>query len=734
MKMPLQSLGKNLRAVLLAYAAVIFSGHIGVGAMLCAASLLSPWIGLTGLLGTILALGAARAAGFERAAIDDGRLLFNPLLCCLALGCWAPPGALPAALFAVLLVAVALVALGSTLILNQITLVLVGAASRSLAYCVVGTVLNWLLTRILPSVSAPASDALMNFPFHLPAAVELWARSLGTIFFSPTALAGIIATAALALASRLSLLYALVGFGISAALLNILGFSLAQSPWLQLDAMLCAVALGGVFYVPSRASLILAVIGSALCILLGVALSQGLRWIDAPLLTLPFNLVVLGVSGALRWRVAGREPRATLFPGKNPEATFRADRLWRARNPEADLPALALPFDGVWVVTQGFDDRPTHRGDWRHALDFEMADANFFPDRPPGATLADFPTYSAPLFSPVDGRVARLVDDVEDNDIGENNFAENWGNSLVIEIAPALFVQLSHFRRRGFKVREGDRVRQGQLLGYLGNSGRSPVPHLHLQMQTQPEIGSPTIPFRLLGYRTPAGEGRWRHHFRGLPQRDEAVAGVRRALWVEECFAPGAQSEHAYRVFTARGEQRETIRQEWLPGGALTLHSVEHGARARLVASEGHLTPVEFSGSRQSLLAAFAGAGRIPLTPGTGLQWSDFAGPASGASWASLFFDDLFGPFFNCPPASCEAEVLACSAGEQKFAVRWTAPGTYKTELHFAAGRGLVSGRLETRHRWIHFLAVDAASETCEVPQLSRIPRKPVVPAELSSV
>ncbi len=734
MKKHLSSLRQNVRAVLLAYAAVIFSGNLAVGALLCAASLLCPWIGVAGLCGTMIALAATRAAGFDRAAIDDGRLLFNSLLCCLSLGCWAPPGALSTALFAVLLVAVSLVALGCTLLLNQMTLVLVGTASRSLAYCVVGAGLNWLLTRLIPTANYPANTVLVNPSIPMPAAVDLWARALSTFFFSPTVLAGLVATAALLLASRLSFLYALAGFGISSAILSLLGFSLPQSPWLQLDAILCAIALGGVFFVPSRASLLLAVIGSSLCVLLGVALSQGLRWIDAPLLTLPFNLVVLGMSGALRWRVAGREPRATLFPGKNPETTFRADRLWRARNPEPDLPAIALPFDGVWVVTQSFDDQPTHQGAWRHALDFEVADANLRPDRSPEATLADFPTYGAPLVSPVDGRVARLVDDVEDNDIGDNNFAENWGNSIVIEIAPALFVQLSHFRRRGFKVREGDRVRQGQLLGYLGNSGRSPVPHLHLQMQVLPEVGSPTIPFCLQGYRTPAGDGRWNHHFRGLPQRDEPVAGGRRSRWVEECFAPGTQTERAYRVFTARGEERETIRQEWTPGGGLTLHSVEHGARARLVSGEGHFTPVEFSGSRKSLLAVFAGAGRIPLNPAASLQWTDFADPTCGAHWGRKLFDDLLGPFLGRTPQPCQAEVISFDVSEKKFAVRWTAPDTFKTELHFGANGGLISGRLETQNRWIHFLAVDAVPAAPEVPQTSRTQRKPVLPVELSGV
>jgi murein DD-endopeptidase MepM/ murein hydrolase activator NlpD len=39
-------------------------------------------------------------------------------------------------------------------------------------------------------------------------------------------------------------------------------------------------------------------------------------------------------------------------------------------------------------------------------------------------------------------------------------------------------------------VKAGDRVKRGQLLGKLGNSGNSSAPHLHIHLMDGPTLGS----------------------------------------------------------------------------------------------------------------------------------------------------------------------------------------------------------------------------------------------------
>ena len=58
---------------------------------------------------------------------------------------------------------------------------------------------------------------------------------------------------------------------------------------------------------------------------------------------------------------------------------------------------------------------------------------------------------------------------------------------------------LAHLRQGSIKVVEGAWVAPGQVVAACGNSGRSPQPHLHLHLQADAVLGSPTLPFHLVG-------------------------------------------------------------------------------------------------------------------------------------------------------------------------------------------------------------------------------------------
>ena len=59
-----------------------------------------------------------------------------------------------------------------------------------------------------------------------------------------------------------------------------------------------------------------------------------------------------------------------------------------------------------------------------------------------------------------------------------------YGNFVVLEIAPRVFVHYAHLQAGSVGVKVGDRVRRGALLGRVGQSGNSNAPHLHFQVAT----------------------------------------------------------------------------------------------------------------------------------------------------------------------------------------------------------------------------------------------------------
>ena len=707
---------KNLRVICLAYASVIFSTSLFTGLVIIGTTLLLPLQGSVGLLGGIIALVCARLAGFSEKTVIDGRLIYNPILSSLALACWYPIDASNTGSFLLLLVVVSIASLILSLIVNHYSVLLNGITAMSLPFSIVGIGLHWfLLQRGCGWIFPPAQEAS-----DVLSIVRSWCLSVAEISFVPTLTSGVIISMALLWSSRISFLNGCLGLIVAQFFLGTVGFSEADSSWLYLDCMLTAIALGGVFYVPSRSSFILAGLGSALCATLGIALMKGFAFIDAPVLTLPFVITTIGFVSALRWRSQFQFPRPVTFEAKSPEAAFQASRLYHTRYEDAQLPRIAPPFDGCWTVTQGFAGGITHRGPWQYALDFEVTSVG---DRlrPNSAELTDFPSFDAPIIAPCVGRVVQVIDDVKDNAVGKSNLAQNWGNLVVIEINPQLYVFLCHFRQRGIKVREGERVKQGQLLGYLGNSGRSPFPHLHMHLQTSPELGAPTIPFRLRGYRT-AEEGfaGGRFHFSGLPQTGETIIGSRSTRWLTQTADHWAGDEQTCRIMSSRGgDAMEHLRLSAEPYGVLCWQSSSPKAEYRAQILDGVLTPLSFEGSEKSLLRLLWLVGRIPLAAHQEMTWTEAIEPSFDTPYWLKLLTLLVAPFIPNHTRSLRGKITGFDPERELYQlscivdskVRGKAP-SLSLEFIFGAGLSLISIRKESATGWLRSHAATAPTPT----------------------
>ncbi len=76
-----------------------------------------------------------------------------------------------------------------------------------------------------------------------------------------------------------------------------------------------------------------------------------------------------------------------------------------------------------------------------------------------------------PILSPVTGTVTAATDLYADT--------AAWGNVVVIDTAGGLSVMFAHLQ--SYRVREGERIKAGQVLGRVGNTGVSSGPHVHVE-------------------------------------------------------------------------------------------------------------------------------------------------------------------------------------------------------------------------------------------------------------
>ncbi|TDB86161.1 M23 family metallopeptidase [Actinomadura sp. KC216] len=70
------------------------------------------------------------------------------------------------------------------------------------------------------------------------------------------------------------------------------------------------------------------------------------------------------------------------------------------------------------------------------------------------------------------------------------------GNSVVLDLGDGVYALFAHLRHGSVRVRKGDRVRAGDVIGQVGNSGNSSEPHLHFHLMDRPRpMAAAGVPF-----------------------------------------------------------------------------------------------------------------------------------------------------------------------------------------------------------------------------------------------
>lgn len=480
----LASLSRRGQAWLSAHAGVVF-GESRVAGLLClAATALYPRVLLGGLGALLLVEAVFALLALPEVSRPAARL--NALLAGLAVAALWSPAVAGGAWWIAYPLAVAL-ALGLSLWLGEA----LWRAGQLPALSLPFSLSIWAVMPVLGGLAPAIPELPAVLATESPAGALL--AAFGWIFLSPHPLSGLLVLAALLLASRWLFLLAVAGYGVGQLAMLVLA-PYAMGPGYAFNYPLAAMAVGGFYCRPGLGSFVLALFAAVLAALGSAAFAQAFGASGMLALSVPFVAATLLVLATVRH--ARRGVIAMLGYPAPPERQAESARLARARLGEPGSLPLAPPFHGEWQVYQGFDGAHTHRGPWRHALDFFLVeDGQSF--RNDGAQLSDYLCFGLPVLAPVAGEVVVARDGLPDNPPGHADTRENWGNHVVIRAADGSHVWLAHLRQGSVSVTAGNWVRAGDAVGACGNSGRSPQPHLHLHVQAGIAAGAATRPFHL---------------------------------------------------------------------------------------------------------------------------------------------------------------------------------------------------------------------------------------------
>lgn len=148
---------------------------------------------------------------------------------------------------------------------------------------------------------------------------------------------------------------------------------------------------------------------------------------------------------------------------------------------------LILPFKGTWYVSNGGRDssannhiRPDAAQNQLYAYDFRTENTGN------EKKLEDYPVFGKELLAPGDGIVIQVIDGALDVLPGERDRSVGIGNAIIIDHQNGEFSLLCHFKHNSIKVKVGDKVKEGDVIGMCGNTGNTSQPHIHYNLQDGP--------------------------------------------------------------------------------------------------------------------------------------------------------------------------------------------------------------------------------------------------------
>jgi hypothetical protein len=194
----------------------------------------------------------------------------------------------------------------------------------------------------------------------------------------------------------------------------------------------------------------------------------------------------------------------------------------------------AMPINGrVWLAQ-------------RYAVDWEEMNAEGRIYSGPQEKLQSYTIFGKPVIAVADAIVVSVTDGLPEQTPGKYptniSLDDADGNSVLLDIGEGRYATYAHMKTGSIKVHKGDRVKMGQVIGLVGNTGNSVAPHLHFQVTAEPSsLASNGLPYEIREFeivgRTPGTAAFDEAEEKGTPLGVSAIAPalqIRRALPLDQ--------------------------------------------------------------------------------------------------------------------------------------------------------------------------------------------------------
>ncbi len=496
----------KLQFIFKPYISVLFLRDVKAGVVLFLLSFLLPSVGILGIVAILATILFAEFINLREEYFKYGFYLYNSLLVGMGIGYYFDVTYATILLSVMFSILTFLLSFSLNKIFAKYSLPLLSLpfAFVSMIFYLASLKYTGLLSNILYRKTL----------FDIKVPMEVFFKSLGMIYFLPSTIAGIVISIIILIYSRILFLLSFAGFWLGVWFHSFfIPYTQALNSSYNFNFALIAMALGGVFLIPNLKNFLLAFVAVFLSVVIIDAMEVFFNIYALPVYTLPFNVTTL-LFIMILYGVGYEYFNYNIKETPEKSLISFLSRFYRFGGNDIKI---ALPFTGEWCVYQGFDDKWTHKGKWKHAYDFVIK-KNSKTYKNDGLFLDDYYAFGKPILSPVSGHVIAFRDDLPDNFIGSVERENNWGNYIIIQSNYGYFVEISHLMQHSICVKIGDYVKVGDILAKCGNSGYSPEPHIHIQVQKYGMLGSETIPFKFMDFIK--GD---KLYFYDLPQDNETI-------------------------------------------------------------------------------------------------------------------------------------------------------------------------------------------------------------------